>query len=348
MTLIQFRRGLEANIPSLLDGEPAITTDSDKVFIGGSSKNIELAKKDDINSMLSIPNSQGWTSTNGQDTFVITNGKFIDVNLVNVTVGGVLQPNITLINETTFKLPEPLSAGTNVYAQWYEAKIPSTIGHHSTHELNGQDEIDVTNLKNYDIITSAIGEKVNQTDFDTHTGNKNNPHFVTAAQVGTYDKSTLDTKLNTLDGQPYFRVLVATNQVYSTINADQLIQIESGELLLTNGFSLANNTITCNTDGVYKIHGALQLSGLNSNITATLKINITTPTGTSTNLSRTIRGATGWDGSNGGGVWIDVDDVFALPSGSTIKFYANIGESPRTIMNLNINAFKISKNSVSV
>jgi hypothetical protein len=47
---IQIKRGVKANLPTLSVGEPALTTDTEQVFIGGSSNNIELAKKSDIQS----------------------------------------------------------------------------------------------------------------------------------------------------------------------------------------------------------------------------------------------------------------------------------------------------------
>jgi len=45
---IQIRRGLKANLPTLSIGEPAITTDTEQVYVGGNSGNIELAKAADL------------------------------------------------------------------------------------------------------------------------------------------------------------------------------------------------------------------------------------------------------------------------------------------------------------
>lgn len=39
---IQFRRGLKANLPTLSPGEPAVCTDTNEVFVGGSNGNIPL------------------------------------------------------------------------------------------------------------------------------------------------------------------------------------------------------------------------------------------------------------------------------------------------------------------
>lgn len=45
---IQVKRGLEAELIQLSEGEPALTTDTEKVFIGGTTDNIQLATQADI------------------------------------------------------------------------------------------------------------------------------------------------------------------------------------------------------------------------------------------------------------------------------------------------------------
>lgn len=187
----------------------------------------------------------------------------------------------------------------------------------------------------------------NTTNIANHTNNTGNPHNTTAAQVNAYTTSQVDTKITALDVNPYFRLVVGGTQQYNTTNADQQITFGSSQLANTSGFTAVSNTVTCNVDGMYKIHAAMQLSGLNSNMLGTVKFNVTI-NGTTTTYFRTIRGATGWDGANGGGVWIENDELIALPVGATIQFYANINESPRTIMGLVVTAFKVSKNTVGV
>lgn len=51
MPKIRFKRGSEANLPILSEGEPGFTTDSKKLFVGSDEGNIEQAKKDDLNSL---------------------------------------------------------------------------------------------------------------------------------------------------------------------------------------------------------------------------------------------------------------------------------------------------------
>lgn len=201
-------------------------------------------------------------------------------------------------------------------------------------------------------LTSALNEvkleaNTNGTNLTNHTTNTSNPHNVTASQVGAYTTSQIDTKVTSLDAKPYFRMNMTTSQNYNTTGVNQQITFTSSSVPLSSGFTTGTNVITCNTDGIYKLHFGMQLSGLNQNILASLIINVTI-NGATTTYFRTIRGALGWDGANGGGVWIDVDEVIALPVGATIQFYANVGESVRTVMGLVGNVHKISKNTVGV
>jgi lysophospholipase L1-like esterase len=49
---IQVKRGVEANLPTLDIGEPALTTDTNKPFFGTSTGNLELATKQQINDLV--------------------------------------------------------------------------------------------------------------------------------------------------------------------------------------------------------------------------------------------------------------------------------------------------------
>lgn len=165
--------------------------------------------------------------------------------------------------------------------------------------------------------------------------------------------TTIDTKvkanqtsIGNLDANPFFRLVVGGSQTYSTTSVDQQITFASGQLTNATGFTAGTNVVNCNADGVYKFHGALQFSGLNSNMLATLRM-IVTINGVATSYFRTVRGATGWDGANGGGVWVEIDEMIVLPVGATLTFFANINEAPRTLMGLVVTAFKVSKNTVS-
>lgn len=48
---IYFKRGIKSNLPTLSIGEPALTTDTEELFIGGSSGNIQIAMKKNFKEM---------------------------------------------------------------------------------------------------------------------------------------------------------------------------------------------------------------------------------------------------------------------------------------------------------
>jgi hypothetical protein len=124
VTKIQLKRGLEKDLPVLAEGEPAFTTDSWKFFVGSKNGNKQIFGGGGGSV---TPNNQEWTSTDTQDTFLITNGSIPNIKSLFVFVGGVIQPNVTLVNSTSFKLPEPLNLGTDVFAIWFEEDSNSTV-----------------------------------------------------------------------------------------------------------------------------------------------------------------------------------------------------------------------------
>lgn len=233
-TKIQLKRGLEKDLPILSEGEFGFTTDTDKIFIGSSTGNVELLrKKDGIDSL--IPNTQGWVSTDNQDTFQITNGKIIDVNLLNVYVSGLIQPNITLVNDTTFQLSEKISAGIDVYAEWFEVSIPATAGHHSTHESGGQDQIDITKLNNYStLIGTPINVLIGLNDYSTYytytaSGDiasetvKDSAQNVVCTTTYNYSSSQLITVVFTMNGT----TVTSTYNYDSNGNLTSVVNVKS-------------------------------------------------------------------------------------------------------------------------
>jgi parallel beta-helix repeat protein len=109
-----------------------------------------------------IPNTKTWTAIDGQTVFTLSNGSYVpNKNLIEVIVESIPQisgDHYTETSSTSFTLNEPLSAGMKVYAKWYESKVPETIGHSTRHESGGNDEIDITKLKNYDVITTQLAD----------------------------------------------------------------------------------------------------------------------------------------------------------------------------------------------
>lgn len=49
---IKLKRGLEATIPTLQEGEPGFTTDSKKLFVGSDTGNIEIVTVEQLNNAL--------------------------------------------------------------------------------------------------------------------------------------------------------------------------------------------------------------------------------------------------------------------------------------------------------
>lgn len=141
-------------------------------------------------------NSQTFTATQGQTVFTLANGSYVvGDNHLKVWVGGVPQiigQGFTETSSTSFTLSEGVDAGMKVRAEWFEGAVTITRGHTTTHELGGQDEIDVTKLKNYNVISEQLAEKATQVDLNTTNSNVSNN---TSAIVLKADKSYTDEQL---------------------------------------------------------------------------------------------------------------------------------------------------------
>jgi hypothetical protein len=106
-----------------------------------------------------VPNKQTWTAVEGQTDFTILNGKIPSANYISVFVGGVPQDEIELVTSATFRLSGGVPEGVEVYAEWFETKIPVGQVHAVVHEKGGQDELDITKLKNYqELVSTPITE----------------------------------------------------------------------------------------------------------------------------------------------------------------------------------------------
>lgn len=92
MTTIQFKRGNETTLPTLSSGEPAVTLDTQKVFVGTPGGNVQLAKQSDLDTMVKK-----------------VNGVTPDVN-GNVVISG--SGNSALIYNTVTDLQTAYPSGT--------------------------------------------------------------------------------------------------------------------------------------------------------------------------------------------------------------------------------------------
>lgn len=114
--------------------------------------------------------------------------------------GKALSSNITLsASDVGADASGAATSALNSAKAYTDSEIAALINGAPT-TLDTLDEIAAALEDNADIVEvleSAIGAKANASDLTSHTGNKNNPHGVTAAQVNAYTKSEVDTKLET-------------------------------------------------------------------------------------------------------------------------------------------------------
>lgn len=110
-------------------------------------------------------NDQSWVATEGQTTFTITNGNYaVGQRHLDVWVGGVPQNSgdgFIETSSTSFTLSESVPAGTRVYAKWFEGATSIALKHYNSHYKGGVDEIDVTQLRNFE---ERVNEPLAQTN----------------------------------------------------------------------------------------------------------------------------------------------------------------------------------------
>jgi hypothetical protein len=311
-------------------------------FFNTSTNQWEIIKTDSINGV--IPNNQIWTATQGQTIFSITNGSIADASLLNVYVNGKISTNYTFTNNTTFTFFTGLNSGDSVYATWFEVSVPSTIGHHSTHEVNGQDPIDITKLTNYQgqIATPIADLQDTQTNHETRITTIEDENLNSRDGSLEYAKTTDESRISHLEKPPYFHLNKNGSQQIMD-GSFTYITFSPANVVYYSGITPSTNTIIVNEDGVYYIESSIQLSGLNSGIFANLFIRALNADGT-LNADYPVT-QIGWQGAGGnsGGVWIRNSRLLQLKSGQMIQFLYSAGESPRGIMQLIANGYKVSQ-----
>jgi hypothetical protein len=151
-------------------------------------------------------NEQSWIATSGQKTFSITNGSYTpQKGAISVFVGGVPQSsgiNFTESSETTISFSEAIPTGVTVYAKWMEGALSITKGHKTGHEVGGQDELDVTKLKNFKenvtdqftSVTSQLAEKATKTELTTSLSPKVDKTYVDGQLLNKANQADLTVK----------------------------------------------------------------------------------------------------------------------------------------------------------
>jgi hypothetical protein len=136
----------------------------------------------------------------------------------------------------------------------------------------------------------------------------------------------------------------STAQNYPTINTWQQIAIGAGDLISSSDITIASNTLTLASDGIYDMSLEVEISGLNSGVFGNILIRVIPPAGHGSAYDYSInrQGGTGYGGNNGG-IWMATSKIDKLWAGTQVYFMTNIGEAPRTIMHCRAKIQKISK-----
>lgn len=95
-----------------------------------------------------------------------------------------------------------------------------------------------------DILNQSIGEKAAQADLDEHIADKNNPHGITAAQVGAYTKAEVDTIVGALpDTNTTYTFTDGTNGTFKVTPAGGSAQtVDTGAKTYADTLNDAMNT----------------------------------------------------------------------------------------------------------
>ena len=273
--VVTFANGTTKTYPSngyiTVDVEQNLDTSQNNVVLdmiatkqGDFEAKLDSILKQGNGTTVSAMNEYTWTATSGQTIFVFpTNAKYDpSAKWFQVSVGNVPIANelINRASSSQFSLvvePSLIVAGMTVHAMWVEPIVPITGGHHITHEINGQDEINIANLRNYQELvatpiasnTTALTDKATKTDLTNIATTKVNAMYPPSPYVGakgdgiTDDTTAIQNLLNTFQ-----RVyLPQTNQFYkitSPLKVKDNYQIEGeGHLSQLKGFGSFNSLI---------------------------------------------------------------------------------------------------------
>jgi hypothetical protein len=181
--VVTFANGTTKTYPSngyiTVDVEQNLDTSQNNVVLdmiatkqGDFEAKLDSILKQGTGTQVSAMNEYTWTATSGQTIFVFpTNAKYDpSAKWFQVSVGNVPIANelINRASSSQFSLvvdPSLIVAGMTVHAMWVEPIVPITGGHHSTHEINGQDEINIANLRNYqELVATPLADKASKAD----------------------------------------------------------------------------------------------------------------------------------------------------------------------------------------
>ncbi len=147
------KRGLKANMPALSVGEIVFATDEKRLYTGSSTGNQAVALLSEVTAKYTKPST------------------------------GIPESDLATAVRTK------LTAGSNALADaktYTDNKISDLINGASSQYDTLKELADaiVAGDTVHTSLLNSIATKTNQTDFDSHKNNKNNPHAVTKSQVG--------------------------------------------------------------------------------------------------------------------------------------------------------------------
>lgn len=147
-------------------------THKNSVILDHPDKSVTTAKLADkavtfdklgVDLQASLDLEKEWTATANQTVFDLSDvGTYpVGVHAIEFIIGGVPQSESAYIQSspTTITTVEGVAAGVKVRAKWRMGLMPTTtVGHQSTHQQGGLDELDITTLKNYQpLIADKLG-----------------------------------------------------------------------------------------------------------------------------------------------------------------------------------------------
>ncbi|MFK7678839.1 M14 family metallopeptidase [Bacillus sp. Wb] len=211
-----------------------------------------------VKGLSQLPNEYEWTATAGQLKYTLPNGTSYNPSVKSLIVhvgGGAIEPSkVNKLSSTEFSLNIPSSdiiAGIKVVARWTQPIVAGGTGstgsggiHHSSHELGGMDEIDITKLKGYqDNVSGKIGD-TSQLETNSKTSlvgavnevlTKSNTNLVNMA-----DLSTKIGNLGSLETISQTSIVDAINDVNRKTGDSPETIGNLGDLQTTNKSSIVN------------------------------------------------------------------------------------------------------------
>lgn len=213
------RRGLKANLPTLADGEIVFTTDEKRPYVGSSLGNQAISLLSETNAKYTKPS----TGIPESDLATVVRTKLNKGETA-------LTDAKTYVDDRINDLLDGASSDLDTLRELGEA-IQSGDSAHTA-------------------LVNEVASKTNQTDFDSHKNDQNNPHNVTKEQVGLNNvdnTSDLDKPISTATQVAINNIIGDTSDVDTKLDnhmADNIAHLTLTEHdKLTNIEDNANNYV---------------------------------------------------------------------------------------------------------